>query len=157
MTVEPCPECGTTLPASSECWSRLHELLEIESRVLPGLGPAVGKRAHFFAVATYQLQHPSRLTRESVDWLRTGVREMLEPTGTTTDRLRRRAGDFAKGSRRVSSAAPEGDRSHIDPRWPTAWSITARDVASQPDSAYPEAVERWAAAALADVDAATLS
>lgn len=149
---DPCPECGAALPESGDCWTQLHELLEIETRVLPVLDAEAGKRAHFFAVATYQLQHPSRLTREALDGLRAGVSEMAGPSPRPIAHLRREVGRFAAGPRRVTRSAA-GGRSHVDPRWPRSWPMTALDVTRQADAAYPEAVARWAAATLEAIDA----
>lgn len=149
-----CPECGAALPVGGDCWSRLHELLEIETRVLPTLEPEAAQRAHFFAVAAYQLQHPSRLTRETLDRLRTAVSEMTSPSARPIEHLRREMGRFAAGSKKVTRSAPPGDRSHIDQRWPTSWSVTARDVTKRPDPEYPDAVTGWAVATLADLDTA---
>ncbi|MEU7755133.1 DUF5946 family protein [Micromonospora sp. NPDC049101] len=149
-----CAECGGALPASGDCWTRLHELLEIETRVLPTLEPQVGMRAHFFAVATYQLQHPSRLTRATLDRLHAAVDEMTGPAAPPLARLRRDMGRFAAGSRKVTRSAPPTDRSHIDRRWPVSWSVTAHDVTEGQESEYPDAVGRWAVATLADLRAA---
>lgn len=142
------------LPATGDCWTRLLDLLEIETRVLPTLELEPGKRAHFLAVATYQLQHPYRLTQESVDGLRAGVAEMTGPAARPLENLRQEVGKFASGTQKVARSAPPGDRSHIDQCWPTSWSVTARDVAEGPDPEYPAAVGRWAVATLADLDAA---
>ncbi|MEU7799558.1 DUF5946 family protein [Micromonospora arborensis] len=146
-----CPECGGALPATGDCWTRLHELLEIETRVLPALEPEAGMRAHFFAVATYQLQHPSRLTRETLDRLHAAVDEMTGPGAPPIAHLRREMGRFAAGSRKVTRSAPPTDRSHIDKRWPVSWSVTAQGVTERPESEYPDAVGRWAVATLADL------
>ena len=50
-----CPECGAALPADGDCWSRVNDLLEIELRALTLLDTEAARRAHFFAIATYQL------------------------------------------------------------------------------------------------------
>ncbi len=149
-----CQECGAVLPASGDCWTRLHELLEIELRVLPALEPEHGKRAHFFAVSTYQLQHPSRLTPESLGFLRTAVGTMIGPTPPPVAQLRRRVSRLADGPQKVGRSGPPGDRSHVDGRWPRTWSVTANDVAQLPDRQYPGAVRQWAATTLAEIDAA---
>ncbi|MEU4476006.1 DUF5946 family protein [Micromonospora sp. NPDC023888] len=146
-----CAECGAAVPTSGDCWTRLHELLEIETRVLPSLDPEAGMRAHFFAVATYQLQHPSRLTREALDRLHASVDEMTGPAPPPIARLRRDMGRFAAGSQKVTRSAPPSDRSHIDARWPVSWSVTAQDVTERAESEYPDAVGRWAVATLADL------
>ncbi|MFG1842589.1 DUF5946 family protein [Micromonospora sp. NPDC049175] len=148
-----CAECGGAVPTSGDCWTRLHELLEIETRVLPTLEPEAGMRAHFFAVATYQLQHPSRLTRETLDRLHAAVDEMTGPAPPPIAYLRRGMGRFAAGSQKVIRSAPT-DRSHIDARWPVSWSVTAQDVTERAESEYPDAVGSWAVATLADLHAA---
>ncbi|MEU8330606.1 DUF5946 family protein [Micromonospora sp. NPDC048839] len=146
-----CAECGGALPTSGDCWTRLHELLEIETRVLPTLDPQAGMRAHFFAVATYQLQHPSRLTREALDGLHAAVDAMTGASPPPIAHLRRDTGRFAAGSRKVTRSAPPTDRSHIDRRWPVSWSVTAHDVTEEAETEYPDAVGRWAVATLADL------
>lgn len=150
-----CQECGAVLPVDDDCWSRVNELLEIETRALASLDleldPEAGKRAHFFAIATYQLQHPSRVTLPNLERLRAGVAEMLAPHARPLEALRRDIARATNGAQRVTRRAPVGDRSHV-PDWPRQWSMTAADVIAAPDHAYPDEVARWARATLSDIE-----
>lgn len=135
------------------CWTRVHQLLEIEHRALAGIDSELALRAHFFAIAAYQLQHPSRLTAAAVAGLRERVASMVRSPRPIRD-LRRDMGRYVRDTR-VGREAPTGDRSHIDPRWPVRWTVTAHDVVTADDAAaYPDAVARWAAAAITDLDRA---
>ena len=141
------------LPAGGECSARVHELLEIETRELPQHDPETGKRVHFFAIATYQLQHPSRLTAEAATGLREAVRAMLAASRPVDD-LRREVGRRFAGQTKVSRRADPADRTHVDPRWPRQWSTTAPDVIAAGDAAYVPGVAAWAEATTRDLDAA---
>jgi hypothetical protein len=139
------------MPASGDCWTRVHELLEIETRLLPGLEPESGLRAHFFAIATYQLQHPFRVAADALAALRSAVAEMLADDARPIAQLRRDIGRTA-GRGKVGRQAEPGDRGHVDPRWPRTWSMTAADVVAVPDVEYPKAVVMWARKTVADLD-----
>jgi hypothetical protein len=135
-----CAECGAPLPDSGACWDRIAELLEIEAHVLDGSESAL--RAHFFAISTYQLQHPSRLTPPTLDGLRTEVASMVAAPRPIAE-LRRDVGRRSRGMK-ISSGTP-GDRSRVDPRWPRSWPMTATDVVQRPAEQYVAAVGEWAA------------
>jgi hypothetical protein len=145
-----CSECGAVLPAGGECWSRVNDLLEIETRTLASVDREAALRAHFFAIATYQLQHPSRLTLPTLERLRDAIAEMLAPNARPVEDLRRDIARATNGSQRVARRAPAGDRSHV-PHWPRQWSMTVADVIAAPDDAYPAEVARWAQATLSDL------
>lgn len=145
-----CQECGAELPTDGDCWSRVFEFLEIESRALDSLDLESAKRAHFFAVATYQLQHPSRLTLPVLLQLQACVAEMLAPNARPIAEMRRDLSRTTNGSQRVKNRAPAGDRSHV-PGWPRQWSVTVVDIVSAPDDAYPAEVAGWARATLRDI------
>jgi hypothetical protein len=53
-----CPECGAAAPEGGTCRDNFHALLLLEAEV-PG-GP--GRLPHFYAVASYGLQHPGSRT-----------------------------------------------------------------------------------------------
>lgn len=149
MTSRGCVECGAPLPSSGECWTRVHELLEIETRVLPSLDSELGMRTHFFAIATYQLQHPSRVTADALPYLASAVAEQLADGARPVERLRRDVGRVV-GSGKVARQAEPDDRCHVDPHWPRSWSVTAADVAMKPDDEYADAVVEWASSTLAE-------
>jgi hypothetical protein len=131
----------------------VNELLAVEIRALAHLDAEAGKRAHFFAIAAYQLQHPSRLTLPFLVQLRTSVAEMLRPYACPIEDLRRDISRATNGSQRVIRRAPAGDRSHV-PTWPRQWTMTVLDVIATPDDAYPDEVSRWARATLSDLERA---
>lgn len=153
MSTDPtvCPECGTPMPEAG-CWSRVHELLEIEHDALPRIEFEAGLRTHFFAIGAYQLQHPSRSTGEALTALRGAVASMLESPQPVRD-LRGQMRRHIRGTK-VGRKAPPGDHTHIDARWPTTWTMTARDVIASGVDGYPSAVADWAAATVADLDRA---
>lgn len=148
-----CHECGAPLPADGDCWSRVNDLLEIEIRALAPLDLEVGKRAHFIAIATYQLQHPSRLTLPILERLRASIAEMLDPNARPIEELRRDMARVTNGSQRVRSRAPASDRLPV-PHWPPQWTMTVMDVIATSDHAYPTEVARWAIATLSDLERA---
>lgn len=142
-----CPECGTELVEPASCRDQFHALLALEWQI-PG-GP--GELPHFFAVASYGLQHPagSGLTVEAVEGLRQAVADALDGRATVAD-LRRRARAGAGAAGRVT-------RRERDPevRWDIAsWPLTVTDVLSVPLSReqYAERVSRWARSILRTLD-----
>lgn len=147
----PCPECGEPVPEGG-CWTRVHEILEIEQYALPKVESEEGLRAHFFAIGTYQLQHPSRSTVEALAVLREAVASMVESPRPIRD-LRGEMRRHVRGTR-VGREAPPGDRTHVDARWPTTWTMTARDVIASGVDGYTSTVADWAAATVADLDRA---
>lgn len=148
---ESCPECGASVPKDGSCLGLFHELLLLEWRI-PG-GP--GAFPHFYAVATYGLQHPRAMnyTAGALFGLRDAVRDALEGRATI-ERLRDRARDGARIEGRVSRK--EGDP---EVRWGVdRWAMTISDViAVQPEAhAYADRVSRWARSVIGDLDAATI-
>ena len=144
-----CVECGLPLPGTGECWTRVHELLEIESRVLVHRDPETGMRAHYFAIAAYLLQHPSRSTQPALDGLLDDVTSMLHkprPMCELRETVRRRHRGV-----NVSRIATPDDRAHVASQWPTQWSITASDVIASAEDGYVESVQEWAAATVAQL------
>lgn len=144
-----CPECGAALPEGAACRANLDALLGLEWR-LPG-GP--GELAHFYAVATYNLQHPQgmNLTAEALAGLRAAVRDALAGSATM-DELRRRARRGNQGTARVTRRA--GD---TEVRWNVAtWPMNVADVLSveAEAAAYADRVTRWARSVLDTLDVA---
>ncbi len=82
-----CSECGAEVPAGGACRDHFHALLGLEWQI-PG-GP--GELSHFYAVATYGLQHPQGMnyTADTIAGLRQAVADALDGRATIED-LRRR-------------------------------------------------------------------
>ena len=89
-----CPECGAAVPEGGTCLDNFHALLLLESEV-PG-GP--GRLPHFYAVASYGLQHPGSMnyTVEVAQDLRASVTLVLDGRATLAD-IRRRTGRSSTG------------------------------------------------------------
>src|SRR5262245_4722902 len=97
-----CPECGTPVPDGGSCRDNFHALLLLESEI-PG-GP--GDVPHFYAVASYALQHPVSMgyTAQALAGLRGRLADHLDgraPVGAVRRRLRQ----DIEGAKRVTRRA----------------------------------------------------
>lgn len=132
-----CPECGAPVAAGTACRDSFHALLAYEWAV-PG-GP--GELAHFYAVASYGLQHPRSMgfTVETAVMMRDTLAEVLAGTLTLEQtRGRVRAGASAGGriTRRGDEAVPD---------WSVVkWPIVVTEVLPEDPSEYLARVEAWA-------------
>ena len=145
-----CIECGAVLERGRECREYLHELLAVESQV-PGAG---GGEPHFFAVASYNLQHPSGFVPTALIGLRHSVADVLAGRAAIADVLRRTR-LTTNGSTRVRRRAdepPSDSERKLLRDWPTTWKITVRDVCTVSPEGYAEAVRAWATAVSAALD-----
>ena len=149
-----CPECGAPLAADETCTDLFNRMLELEWTVMAEIAKDIppdefqssgpGKaalRAHFFAVGTYQLQHPDRLEVPAVLGLWRSMEEVLAGRATREEILRRGRETF-DGPTRVRRREPGRD-----PRlgaWPSTWEMTVADVCAVPPSDYIATVRRWA-------------
>jgi hypothetical protein len=132
-----CAECGATLEPARACRDYFNDLLALEWQV-PG-GP--GTKAHFLAVASYNLQHPSDFTPAMLSGLRTTLSDVLAGRASIEEALDR-ARKTTDGSTRVRRRPGDVGRPQED--WPTRWPMTVRDVCSVPVSSYLEQVQAWA-------------
>src|SRR3954454_6660386 len=103
---ETCPECGATVPDGGSCRDHFHALLLLEAEI-PGVAGSV---LHFYAVATYGLQHPDSMnyTAEALAGLRTDLADMLDGQMTVGE-LRRRGRRDTDGPRRVTRRPGDPD------------------------------------------------
>jgi len=141
-----CQECGALLDEGRRCSDYFSDLLALEWEV-PG-GP--GGRAHFLAVAAYNLQHPSLLTREILTQLAATLSDVLAERATVADALAR-ARATTDGPTRVRRRP--GDPDHELAAWPTRWEVTVRDVCGVPPSSYLQQVHAWATSVDASLSA----
>lgn len=143
-TQDRCPECGAALQGVNACQEYFHELLALEWRV-PG---ASGGLPHFFAVASFNLQHPSGFLPAALLGLRATLADVLAERADIAE-ARRRARNAADGPARVRRRE-EDVLSDSDLRmlnaWPTTWSATVLDVCRVAPEEYPDRVRAWAAA-----------
>lgn len=143
-----CPECGARVPEGGACRDNFHALLLLEAEV-PG-GP--GRLAHFYAVASYGLQHPGSMnyTAEVVEGLRASVADVLDGGATLAD-VRRRTREKLDGSTRATRRAGDPEVGWYRGGWP----MTVLDVLAAGAEGYAEAAERWARSVRQTLDAET--
>ena len=134
-----CRECGAPVPPSGSCHEHLEVLLAQEWQI-PG-GP--GELPHFFAVATYGLQHPRAMnyTIDTVTGLRQAVADALIGRASIEE-LRRRA---RVGAKRAGRITRQGRDPEVDWRI-AAWPMTIVDIlpAMADRDAYAQCVSQWA-------------
>jgi len=143
-----CAECGAPVSPSGSCREHLETLLALEWQI-PG-GP--GELAHFYAAATYGLQHPRAMnyTIDAVTGLRRAVADALTSRASIGE-LRRRARAGAKRTGRMTRR--DGDE---EVEWQiTAWPMTIVDVlqAMAERDAYAQYVSQWACSVIGALDA----
>lgn len=137
-----CPECGAPIPAGGTCKDNFYALLLLESEV-PG-GP--GTVAHFYAVASYGLQHPESMgfTAATLAGLLGQLEAVLSGEASIED-VRRSVRARAKEAGRVTRRP--GD---VVPHWPLSdWPMTVTDVLEGGAEAYKDSVEAWARSVVA--------
>jgi hypothetical protein len=130
-----CPECGAT---GRLCQSRFEEFLVLEFTD-PGYGAV-----HHLTVATYMLQHSSKMTREG--WLheRELLREFLVENRSPAfiQKQNRDLVDSGKRTFRFKS------RDGLPVIKKTAWGKTILDVRSENPEVYCADITAWAMSAL---------
>lgn len=140
-----CAECGASLPDGGSCEDYFHELLALESNV-PG---AVGAVPHFFAVASYNLQHPLGFTPAALSGLLRTLADVLQGK-TRIDDARRRASAGAEGAtrvrRRADAVLSDDEKALLLNTWPRQWPMTVLDVCRVRPEDYAECVRAWATA-----------
>jgi hypothetical protein len=131
-----CSECGAPLTEGGACRDYFHELLLLEAQV----PDAAGSMLHFYAVASYVLQHPIdfNYTADALAGLRATLTEALE--GKLTVAEIRRKNRKLDGSARVTRR-PGDD---VIQWYRGAWPMTVLDVCRVAPGAYTERVVYWA-------------
>lgn len=131
-----CPECGAGLADASECRQHFDALLLLERE-----SSAADQAAHFLAVSSYVLQHPSSMQYNATALLsaRDSVADFLSGRASL-DSIRRRIRATPHGPRRVARRA--GEAAHA---WDVAaWPLTVADVLAGGSSEFPQRVRAWA-------------
>jgi hypothetical protein len=159
-----CPECGARLGPGETCTDLFNRMLAVEwemiGRLGSGIAPeafiataagAIGTRAHFFAVGSYQLQHPDGLTAYALTGLHHGVADVLAGRRQVAE-VRLDARKAFNGPQRVRRLAGEGRDPTLGP-WPSVWPLTVADCCDVEPDDYAEAVARFAEATAAAIDA----
>ncbi len=138
------------LAPGRSCRDYFHDMLGVESEV-----PfAQGGEPHFFAVGSYNLQHPSGFVPAALVGLHRTVADVLAGRATIAD-ARRRAGQGTAGARRVrrdetSPHAPDEEALRRD--WPTEWPVTVQYVIDGGTAEYVARVRELAQSVVLTLD-----
>lgn len=135
-----CPECGAR---EGLCKTRLDEFLALEFT-----DPAYGS-VHNLTVATFMLQHSSRLSREGWLYERRLLWEFLLEK-KSPDLIRRQNRDLVDNGKRTFKIKSKDGLPVINK---TSWTKTILDVRTENPSVYCEDVTAWAKAVLKDAEA----
>ena len=135
-----CPECGAP---EHLCQARFDEFL-----VLEFTDPSYGA-VHHLTVATYMLQHSSKMTREG--WLheRELLREFLIEN-KPPQFIRKQNKDLVDSGKRTFKFKSKDGKPVIDK---FTWKKTILDVRTENANAYCEDVTTWARSALKEAEA----
>jgi len=134
-----CPECGAT---NNLCQSRFDELMALEFS-----DPAYFGTVHNLTVATFMLQHSSKLTKEG--WLheRELLREFLVEN-KSPEFIRKQNKDLVDSGKRKFKITSKDGKPVINK---AAWTKTILDVQTENAEVYGEDIKAWAKAVLEDV------
>jgi len=134
-----CPECGAP---ENLCQVRFDEFLVLEFTD-PGY-----RVVHHLTVATYMLQHSSKMTREG--WLH--ERELLIEfliENKTPSYIRKQNKDLVDSGKRSFKLKSKDGKPVIDK---TKWKITILDVRTENADVYCDDVTAWAKSALQEAE-----
>jgi hypothetical protein len=134
-----CPECGAV---DSLCQARFDEFLVLEFTD-PGYGAV-----HHLTVATYMLQHSSKMTHDGWRYERDLLRDfIIEKKSPAT--IRKQIKDNVDSGKRTFKFKSKDEVPVIDK---TTWSKTILDVRAKDAGVYCEDVTNWARSVLEDAD-----
>ncbi len=134
-----CPECGA---ADNLCQARFDEFLALEFT-----DPAYGI-VHHLTVATYMLQHSSKISREGRLHERELLREFLVENKPPSY-IRKQNKDLVDSGKRTFTFKSKDGKPVIDK---TAWTKTILDVCAEDAEVYCKDITAWARSALKDAE-----
>lgn len=134
-----CPECGAP---DNSCQTRFDELLILE---FTNAGYGV---VHHLTVATFMVQHSSRMTREGWLYERELLREFLIENKTPA-MIRKQIKDTVDSGKRTFKFKSKTGVPVIDK---TTWKKTIMDVRSENAESYRENITAWARSVLEEAE-----
>ena len=138
-----CPECGAT---DELCKTRFDEFLALEFSDM-----AYGA-VHNLTVATYMLQHSSKLSREGWLYERDLLREFVVEKKSPS-LIRQQVKDAVDSGKRTFKFKSTDGKPVINK---TTWTKTILDVRTENAEVYCEDVAAWAKSALDDTEMITI-
>jgi hypothetical protein len=135
-----CPECGAT---DSLCKERFDEFLALEFSDM-----SYGA-VHNLTVATFMLQHSSKLTREGWLYERDLLREFIVEKKSPA-LIRQQVKDSVDSGKRTFKFKSKDGKPVIDK---STWAKTILDVRAENAEVYCEDVAAWAKSALEEAEA----
>ena len=134
-----CPECGAP---DSLCQRRFDELLALEFSNM-----AYGA-VHHLTVATFMLQHSSKLSREGWLYERELLREFLVDN-KSPELIRRQNKDLVDSGRRKFKFVSKDGKPMVNK---IQWTKSILDVHTEDAEVYCKDIETWARSALEEVE-----
>ena len=138
-----CPECGAT---DELCKTRFDEFLALEFSDM-GYGAV-----HNLTVATYMIQHSSKLSREGWLYERDLLREFIMEKKSPS-LIRQQVKDAVDSGKRTFKFKSTDGKPVINK---TTWTKTILDVRTENAEVYCEDVAAWAKSALDDTEMITI-
>ena len=139
-----CPECGAV---DSLCKTRFNELIALEFS-----DPAYFGTVHNLTVATFMLQHSSKLTREGWLYERELLKEFLVEN-KSPEFIRKQNKDLVDSGKRKFKITSKDGKPVIHK---TTWTKTILDVRMENAKVYSEDVTAWARSVLEEAEAIVL-
>lgn len=139
-----CSECGASLSDGRTCRDYFHELLLLEGEVAADPAESAGDRgeaAHFCAVSSYILQHPTGMnfTAEALAAVRQNLADYLAGR-VTLERIRREVRRASNGPQRVMRRSDQEVIASPVQSWP----MTVVDILAGGTRDYSQRVAEWA-------------
>lgn len=135
-----CPECGAP---DNLCQTRFDEFLALEFTDA-GYGAV-----HNLTVATFMLQHSSRMSKEGWQYERELLKEFLV-NHKSPDLIRQQNKDSVDSGKRTFKFKSKDGKPVIDK---TTWKKTILDVRYEDPEVYREDINAWARSALEEAEA----
>jgi hypothetical protein len=137
-----CPECGGQTVPGMSCDAKFHECLAMEFTD-PGYGSV-----HHLTVATYMLQHSSKLSRQGWVEMRQVLKTFLVEKKDPADVRRKNKANVDSGKRSWKITSGDG----VPWLGKFRWTKTIVNVNTEEAVGYSSDVMQWALAALADAE-----